>query len=98
MPITPGHRTDTRQNAYDGEMEYWVVLKETGKRLEESSFEREHSKRMKAGYNTSYFERVCLSQSKQVSILSMIGLVKRSIFTDWTWVKFVSFFQKPLNI
>lgn len=36
-----------RRNAYDGEMEYWVVVKETGKRTEESSYEEEHRKRQK---------------------------------------------------
>ena len=40
-----------RRNSYDGEMEFWVVLKETGKRTETSSYEHEHSKRMKACYN-----------------------------------------------
>ena len=35
-----------------------MVLKETGKRLEESSYEREHAKRMKAGY-TFFFECTC---------------------------------------
>ena len=37
-----------RRNSYDGELEYWVVLKESGKRTEESSYEEEHTKRQKA--------------------------------------------------
>lgn len=37
-----------RRNAYDGELEYWVVLRETGKRTEQSSYEHLHQKRQKA--------------------------------------------------
>ena len=37
-----------RRNSYDGEMEYWVTLRETAKRTEESSYEEQHRKRMKA--------------------------------------------------
>lgn len=37
-----------RRNAYDGEMEYFVVVKETARSTEESSYEHQHSKRMKA--------------------------------------------------
>ncbi|CAL1147192.1 unnamed protein product [Cladocopium goreaui] len=36
-----------RRNSYDGELEFWVVTKETGKRTEESSYEEEHKKRQK---------------------------------------------------
>ena len=41
--IPPG-----RRNGYDGEFEYWVVVKETAKRTEESSYEEEHRKKVKA--------------------------------------------------
>ena len=34
-----------RTNAYDGEEEFWVTVKETGKRTEETSFEEQHLKR-----------------------------------------------------
>ena len=37
-----------RRNSYDGELEYFVVLRESGKRQEESSYEEEHRKRAKA--------------------------------------------------
>jgi hypothetical protein len=37
-----------RRNSYDGEMEFFVVVRETAKRTEESSYEHEQSKRMKA--------------------------------------------------
>ena len=37
-----------RRNAYDQELEFWVTIRETGKRTEESSYEHEHSKRQKA--------------------------------------------------
>ena len=49
-----------RQNAYDGEYEYWVVVKESGKRTEESSFEREHAKLTKAVLFL-LFRRFCLT-------------------------------------
>ena len=37
-----------RRNAYDGELEFFVVLSEKAKRTEESSYEEEHRKRQKA--------------------------------------------------
>lgn len=37
-----------RKNLYDNEEEYWVVLKETGKRKEEQSFEEIHKRQKKA--------------------------------------------------
>ena len=37
-----------RRNSYDGEMEYFVVVKETARSTEESSYEHQHTKRMKA--------------------------------------------------
>ena len=37
-----------RRNAYDGELEYWVIIKETGKRTEESSYEEQRTKKQKA--------------------------------------------------
>lgn len=37
-----------RRNCYDGQQEFWVVLKETGKRKEKHSFEETHQKRQKA--------------------------------------------------
>ena len=37
-----------RRNAYDGEEEFWVVVRESGKRTEESSWEHQHQKRQKA--------------------------------------------------
>ncbi|CAL1147448.1 unnamed protein product [Cladocopium goreaui] len=40
-----------RRNAYDGEMEFFVVVRETAKRTEESSYEHEQSKRMKAEHD-----------------------------------------------
>ena len=43
VQIPPG-----RRNGYDGEFEYWVVVKETAKRTEESSYEEQHRKTSKA--------------------------------------------------
>lgn len=37
-----------RKNLYDNEEEYWVVLKETGKRKEEQSFEEIHKRQKQA--------------------------------------------------
>lgn len=37
-----------RRNKYNGEMEYWVVTKETGKRTDQASYEEENRKRQKA--------------------------------------------------
>lgn len=48
MIYESGSLLPCRRNAYDGELEYWVVVKEMGKRTEESSYEQEHSKRQKA--------------------------------------------------
>ena len=33
---------------YDGEPEYWIIIKETGKRTEMQSHEKIHSKQSKA--------------------------------------------------
>ena len=42
-------------HGYDGEFEYWVVVKESGKRTEGSSFEREHAKLTKAGFFVIFY-------------------------------------------
>ncbi|CAL1129994.1 unnamed protein product [Cladocopium goreaui] len=43
----------TRRNAYDGELEFFVVLSEKAKRTEESSYEEEHRKRQKVDHDPS---------------------------------------------
>ena len=45
-----------RTNAYDGEEEFWVTIRETATKTEEHSWEEEHRKRSQA--------MVCVSLSK----------------------------------
>lgn len=40
-----------RSNQYDGQQEYWIVTRESGKRTEESSMEKKHTKEEKASLN-----------------------------------------------
>ena len=40
-----------RRNVYDGELEYWVTVRETGKRREESSMEKSHTREEEACVN-----------------------------------------------
>lgn len=43
--------TICRYNLYDGSEEFWIVVKETGKRQESQSYEEIQKKRSKAGFS-----------------------------------------------
>ena len=48
MPSSPCIVNGFRRNVYDGEIEYWVTVRETGKRKEETSMEVTHTKEEEA--------------------------------------------------
>ena len=49
LPIffIPGFHSD-RRNEYDGEEEFWVTIKETGKKTESTSYEELHQQEKEA--------------------------------------------------
>ena len=57
LPIQSKNIPLLRHNMYDGSEEFWVVVKEKGKRQESASFEEIHEKNGKAWL--SYMVRLC---------------------------------------
>lgn len=63
LPFVLFCRPGLRRNVYDGEIEYWVTVRETGKRKEETSMEQTHTKEEEAACG---FESNCLTRQREM--------------------------------